>query len=56
MRLKLLQGVTLFGAWQIMVSAYNSASSSVTPRATVLLLEDGTTQNVLATFIGSFLY
>ena len=47
--------VTTFSL-NIMVSAYNSASSSVTPRATVLLLEDGTTQNVLATFIGSFLY
>lgn len=40
----------------IMVSAYSTASSSVTPRATRLLLEDRTTQNVLATFIGSFLY
>ncbi|QNQ22938.1 DUF2254 domain-containing protein (plasmid) [Kosakonia sp. SMBL-WEM22] len=47
--------VTTFSL-NIMVSAYNSASSSITPRATVLLLEDGTTQNVLATFIGSFLY
>lgn len=47
--------VTTFSL-NIMVSAYISASSSVTPRATVLLLEDGTTQNVLATFIGSFLY
>ncbi|MDH2067211.1 DUF2254 domain-containing protein [Pantoea sp. GD03673] len=47
--------VTTFSL-NIVVSAYNSASSSVTPRATVLLLEDGTTQNVLATFIGSFLY
>jgi len=47
--------VTTFSL-NIVVTAYNSASSSVTPRATVLLLEDGTTQNVLATFIGSFLY
>lgn len=47
--------VTTFSL-NIMVSAYNSASSSVTPRATSLLLEDRTTQNVLATFIGSFLY
>ncbi|MGK3142167.1 DUF2254 domain-containing protein [Pantoea sp. C2G6] len=47
--------VTTFSL-NIMVSAYNSASSSVTPRATRLLVEDRTTQNVLATFIGSFLY
>lgn len=47
--------VTTFSL-NIMVSAYNTASSSVTPRATRLLLEDRTTQNVLATFIGSFLY
>jgi len=47
--------VTTFSL-NIMVSAYNAASSSVTPRATRLLVEDRTTQNVLATFIGSFLY
>ncbi|MEM6049637.1 DUF2254 domain-containing protein [Erwinia sp. P7711] len=47
--------VTTFSL-NIMVSAYNAASSSVTPRATRLLVEDPTTQNVLATFIGSFLY
>ncbi|MDI6958498.1 DUF2254 domain-containing protein [Pantoea sp. Pa-EAmG] len=47
--------VTTFSL-NIVVSAYNTASSSVTPRATRLLLEDRTTQNVLATFIGSFLY
>ncbi|WP_236572474.1 DUF2254 domain-containing protein [Burkholderia sp. 8Y] len=40
----------------IMVSAYKSATSNVTPRATSLLVEDTTTQNVLATFIGSFLF
>lgn len=39
-----------------MVSAYSAASSSVTPRATSLIMEDSTTQNVLATFIGSFLF
>lgn len=39
-----------------MVSAYSAATSNVTPRATKLLVEDKTTQNVLATFIGSFLY
>lgn len=40
----------------IMVSAYGSATTSITPRATSLLVEDSTTQNVLATFIGSFLF
>ncbi|MBT9370876.1 DUF2254 domain-containing protein [Rhizobium sp. CSW-27] len=39
-----------------MVSAYAAASSSVTPRATRLVMEDTTTQNVLATFVGSFLF
>lgn len=40
----------------IMVSAYGSATNNVTPRATPLLVEDATTQNVLATFVGSFLF
>ncbi|QPC85329.1 DUF2254 domain-containing protein [Mesorhizobium sp. NBSH29] len=39
-----------------MVAAYSAATSNVTPRATKLLIEDSTTQNVLATFVGSFLY
>lgn len=39
----------------IMVSAY-ATSSSFSPRATQLIQQDTTTQNVLATFIGSFLY
>ncbi|GAC1039325.1 DUF2254 domain-containing protein [Pseudomonas sp. No.117] len=39
-----------------MVTAYNAAASSVTPRAYPLLLEDSTTQNALATFLGSFLF
>ncbi|AMM18445.1 hypothetical protein AX768_29710 (plasmid) [Burkholderia sp. PAMC 28687] len=39
-----------------MVSAYGSATSNVTPRATPLLVEDSTTQNALATFVGSFLF
>lgn len=39
-----------------MVAAYSAATSNVTPRATRLVIEDTTTQNVLATFIGSFLY
>lgn len=37
-----------------MVSAYSAASSGVTPRATTLLMDDSTTQNPLATSIGSF--
>ncbi len=39
-----------------MVSAYSAATSNVTPRATKLIMEDSTTQNVLSTFIGSFLF
>ncbi len=38
------------------VSAYANATRSVTPRATQLLIEDVTTQNVLATFVGSFIF
>ena len=47
--------VTIFSL-STAVSAYASASSSVTPRAIPLLLEDKTSQNTLATFIGSFLF
>ncbi len=39
-----------------MVAAYSAATTNVTPRATKLLLQDTTSQNVLATFVGSFLY
>lgn len=39
-----------------MVSAYSAATSNVTPRATSLIMEDSTTQNVLSTFLGSFLF
>lgn len=39
-----------------MVTAYGAASSGVTPRVTTLVMEDTTTQNALATFIGSFLF
>ena len=39
-----------------MVAAYSAATANVTPRATRLLIEDTTTQNVLAAFVGSFLY
>ncbi|MBL4915644.1 DUF2254 domain-containing protein [Szabonella alba] len=40
----------------IMVSAFGAATSSVTPRATALLKSDRTTQRVLSTFLGAFLY
>ena len=40
----------------IAVSAYNSATSNATPRSTELLVEDPTTQNVLSTFVGAFLF
>jgi uncharacterized membrane protein len=39
-----------------MVSAYASAASGVTPRATRLLLQDTTAQNALSTFLGAFLF
>jgi uncharacterized membrane protein len=39
-----------------MVSAYAAATTSVTPRATKLMIEDTTSQNVLAAFLGSFLF
>ncbi|WP_072345810.1 DUF2254 domain-containing protein [Devosia enhydra] len=47
--------VTTFSL-SVMVSAYSAATSSVTPRATRLLMQDSTTQNALATFMGSFLF
>jgi len=47
--------VTTFSL-SIIVSAYGAASNGVTPRATTLVMEDSTTQNALATFIGSFLF
>ena len=40
----------------IMVTAYSSAATSGTPRATQLLIEDRTSQNVLSLFIGSFTF
>ncbi|MGB4883213.1 MAG: DUF2254 domain-containing protein [Neisseria sp.] len=39
-----------------MIGAYSSASSGATPRATQLLVQDTTTQNVLSSFVGSFLF
>jgi uncharacterized membrane protein len=47
--------VTTFSL-NVMTSAYGSAANTVTPRATRLLREDAVTQNVLSTFIGSFLF
>lgn len=39
-----------------MVSAFSAATTSVTPWATRLVMEDSTTKHVLATFAGSFLF
>lgn len=39
-----------------MVTSYGSATSNVSPRANILLIEDSVTQNTLATFIGAFLF
>lgn len=47
--------VTTFSL-SVMTSAFATATSNVTPRATRLLAEDYLTQNVLATFIGAFLF
>ncbi|WP_437185514.1 DUF2254 domain-containing protein [Planctomicrobium sp. SH668] len=47
--------VTTFSL-SVMIAAYSSVTTNVTPRATKLLIQDSTTQNALATFIGSFLY
>lgn len=40
----------------VMVSAHRAAASQATPRAHRVLLADTTTQTVLATFIGAFVY
>lgn len=39
-----------------MVSALRSASSSATPRARALLVEDAAAQNAISTFIGAFMF
>lgn len=39
-----------------MTTAFGAASSGVTPRATVLLIEDPVTHNVLSSFIGAFVF
>jgi uncharacterized membrane protein len=40
----------------IAVSAFSAAASNATPRATALLQEDSTAQNILAIFLGAFLF
>ncbi len=50
-----LLAVTTFSI-QIMVSATSGAAQIATPRSTKLLLRDNTAQNVLATFLGTFLF
>lgn len=47
--------VTTFSLSTI-VAAHLAVTSNVTPRATRLLIEDKTTQNTLAVFVGSFLF
>ncbi|CAM4371386.1 DUF2254 domain-containing protein [Palleronia rufa] len=47
--------VTIFSL-SIMVAARQAASSQVTPRTHQLLIEDTTTQTVLATFLGAFIF
>lgn len=40
----------------VAVQAFAAAANTATPRATSLLQQDSTTQNVLATFVGAFLF
>lgn len=40
----------------VMVTAFGSASAGASPRANQLVKKDTTSQNVLATFLGSFIY
>lgn len=47
--------VTTFSL-SIMLSAFASAATGATPRATALLRDDGVTQSVLATFVGAFVF
>jgi len=47
--------VTIFSL-SVIISARQSASSQVTPRSHQVLMEDRTTQNVLAVFLGSFIF
>ncbi|MCB8883329.1 DUF2254 domain-containing protein [Acidisoma cellulosilytica] len=47
--------VTTFSL-SVVTSAYGSATSNVSPRATKLVMEDSVTQNALSAFMGSFLF
>ena len=47
--------VTTFSL-SVAVSAFTAAASHATPRSIALLQQDNTTQNVLATFLGAFLF
>ena len=47
--------VTTFSL-SVMIAAFSASTNSVSPRATRLLMEDTTTHNALATFVGSFLF
>ncbi len=47
--------VTTFSL-SVAVAAFSAAAQSATPRATALLQQDPTTQNVLSTFLGAFLF
>lgn len=39
-----------------MVAAYSLAASGATPRATIVLIDDPVSQNVLGTFVGAFVF
>ena len=47
--------VTIFSL-TVMVNVYRSSSSQFTPRVHRLIMQDSTTQNTLATFIGTYVY
>lgn len=47
--------VTTFSL-SVAVTAFSAAAQSATPRATALLEQDPTTQNVLSTFLGAFIF
>lgn len=47
--------VTIFSL-TVMVNVYRSSSTQWTPRVHRLIMQDGTTQNTLATFIGTYVY
>lgn len=47
--------VTTFSL-SVVVASLSAATQNVTPRATLLLMQDNTSQTVLSTFVGSFLF